>query len=99
MIKKALMKQVISLFGWEHIHTMEILKPKEQFIEISELNPTMVPAFLLDVYKVKISSQIVLINKNEVVIMASDYNMNGVSLGYSVLYKGDIAYESKDIKE
>lgn len=99
MIKKVLMKQVINLFGLEHINTIEVLKPKEQFIEVSELEPTMVPAFLLDVDKVKINSQIILINKNEVVTIASYYNMNGVLLGYSVLYKGDIAYESKDIKE
>lgn len=99
MIKNVLMKQVINLFGWEHIYTIDVLKPKERFIEISELEPTMVPAFLLDVDKVKINSQIVLINRNEVVTVVSYFNMDGSIIGYSVLYKGDIAYESKDIKE
>lgn len=55
----------------------------------------MVPAFLLDLYKVKINSQIILINKNEVVTISSYYNVEGLILGYVVLYKGDITYESK----
>ncbi|WP_238530598.1 hypothetical protein [Weissella koreensis] len=89
------MNQVIELFGWEHIHTIEVLKPEEILMEISELEPTMVPAFLLGVDKVKINSQIILINKNEVVTIATYYSVEGSILGYAVIYKGDIAYEKR----
>ncbi|EJF33633.1 hypothetical protein JC2156_09960 [Weissella koreensis KCTC 3621] len=92
---KVLMNQVIELFGWEHIHTIEVLKPEEILMEISELEPTMVPAFLLGVDKVKINSQIILINKNEVVTIATYYSVEGSILGYAVIYKGDIAYEKR----
>lgn len=44
---KVLMSQVIELFGWEHIHTIEVLKSEEVLIEISELDPTMVPVFFI----------------------------------------------------
>ena len=94
---KVLMNQVIELFGWEHINTIGVLKPEEILIEISELEPTMVPAFLLGVDEVKINSQIILINKNEVVTIATYYNVEESILGHVVLYKGDIAYESKRI--
>lgn len=92
---KVLMSQVIELFGWEHIHKIEVLKPEEVLIEISELEPTMVPAFLLGVDKVKINSQVLLINKIEEVVIESYLNMDSSLLGYAVLYKSDIAYESK----
>ena len=92
---KVLMSQVIELFGWEHIHTIEVLKSEEVLIEISELDPTMVLAFLLGVDKVKINSQVVWINKVEKVTVDSYINLDSSLLGYAVLYKGDIAYESK----
>lgn len=98
-VHQLLMNQVINLFGWDHIRTIEIQHSKQSVIEIIRLEPTMVPAFLLDIDKVRINSQVVLINKIEEVILVSYFNMNSSIIGYVVLYKGDIAYECKRIRE
>lgn len=92
-VHQLMMNQVINLFGWNHIRTIEIQNSKEIIIEISRLEPTTVPAFLLGMDIVKIKSQVVIVNRNEEVSLSEYYSLEGLLLGYVVLYKEDIVIE------